>query len=104
MLFRSSKAITVAPEVLAKYVGTYTGVYLGIKRTIDVTLKDGQLIARIEGGAAIDGGVMRPLVPQSDTLFEGVGLGYQFAVDAKGVATSVTEIKVAGPITYTRVK
>jgi hypothetical protein len=98
------KAITVTPEVLAKYVGTYTGIYLNIKRTIEVTLSNGQLIARVIGGAAIDGGEMRPLVPQTDTLFEGVGLGYQFNVDEKGVAKSVTEIKVAGPITYTRVK
>ena len=100
----AARAVTVAPDVLAKYVGVYTGVYLGIKRTIDITLSNGQLIARVEGGAAIDGGEMRPLVPQSETLFEGVGLGYQFNVDDKGVATSVTEIKVAGPITYTRVK
>ena len=35
---------------------------------------------------------------------EGVGLGYQFVVDEKGVATSVVEIKVNGPITYTRLK
>jgi hypothetical protein len=97
-------AVTVAPEVLARYVGVYSGVYLGTKRTIDVTLSNGQLIAKVEGAAAVDGGTMRPLVPQSDTLFEGVGLGYQFIVDSKGVATAVVEIKVNGPITYTRVK
>jgi hypothetical protein len=43
-------------------------------------------------------------VPQSDTLFEGAGLGYQFIVDDKGVVTAVVEIKVNGPITYTRLK
>ena len=47
---------------------------------------------------------MRPLVPQSETLFEGVGLVYQFVVDDKGVATAVVEITVIGPITYTRLK
>ena len=62
------------------------------------------MIARVVGAAAIDGGEMRPLVPRSDTLFEGVGLGYQFIVDEKGVATAVVEIKVNGPITYTRLK
>ena len=98
------EAVTVAPEVLARYVGVYTGVYLNTKRTIDVTLSGSQLIARVVGAAAIDGGEMRPLVPRSETLFEGVGLGYQFIVDAKGVATAVVEIKVNGPITYTRLK
>jgi hypothetical protein len=98
------KAVTVAPEVLARYVGVYVGTYVGFNRTIEVTLSGGQLIARVTGAASVDGGEMRPLVPQSDTLFEGVGLGYQFTVDEKGVATAVTEIKVAGPITYKRVK
>jgi hypothetical protein len=97
-------AVTVAPDVLARYVGVYGGVYLNTKRTIDVTLSGGQLIARVVGAAAIDGGEMRPLVPRSDTLFEGVGLGYQFILDEKGVATAVVEIKVNGPITYTRLK
>ena len=32
------------------------GVYTGVKRTIEVTLSNGQLIARVEGAAAIDGG------------------------------------------------
>jgi hypothetical protein len=97
-------AVKVAPDVLARYVGVYGGVYLNTKRTIDVTLSGGQLIARVVGAAAIDGGEMRPLVPRSETLFEGVGLGYQFIVDQKGVATSVVEIKVNGPITYTRLR
>ena len=98
------RAVTVAPDVLARYVGVYTGVYLNTNRTIDVTLSGGQLIATVEGAAAIDGGEIRPLVPQSDTLFEGVGLGYQFIVDETGVATDVVEIKINGPIKYRRVK
>jgi hypothetical protein len=97
-------AVTVAPEILARYVGVYGGVYLDTKRTIDVTLSGGRLIAKVVGAAAVDGGEIRPLVPQSDTLFEGAGLGYQFLVDEKGVATAVVEIKINGPITYTRLK
>ena len=97
-------AVTVSPDVLARYVGVYSGIYLNTKRTIDVALSGGQLIATIAGAAAIDGGPIRPLVPQSDTLFEGAGLGYQFIVDDKGVVTAVVEIKVNGPITYTRLK
>ena len=97
-------AVTVAPDVLARYVGVYGGTYSDTRRTIEVTLSGGQLIAWVEGAAAVDGGEMRPLVPQSDTLFEGVGLGYQFIVDEKGVATHLVEIKISGPYTYTRQK
>lgn len=98
------RAVTVAPDILARYVGEYAGAYAGVNRTIAVTLAGNQLIARVTGAASVDGGEMRPLVAQSDTLFEGVGLGYQFVVDDKGVATAVIEIKVAGPVRYTRVK
>ncbi len=97
-------APTVPSEVLARYVGVYSGSYTGVTRTIEVTLTDGQLIARVEGAAAVDGGEVRRLVPQTDTLFEGTGLGYRFVVDDKGVATAVVEIKVSGPYTYERVK
>jgi len=44
------------------------------------------LIAKIPGGT-IPGDESRPLVPQSQTVFEGLGLGYQFIVDDKGAAT-----------------
>lgn len=98
------RAVTVAPDILERYVGEYAGAYAGVNRTIAVTLAGNQLIARVTGAASVDGGEMRPLVAQSDTLFEGVGLGYQFIVDDKGVATAVVEIKVAGPVRYTRVK
>ena len=35
---------------------------------------------------------------------EGVGLGYQFVVDEKSVATHLVEIEINGPIAYTRQK
>jgi hypothetical protein len=59
------------------------------------------LIAKIADGT-IAGDESRPLVPQSQTLFEGLGLGYQFIVDDKGVATDVVEIHVTGPYRYPR--
>jgi hypothetical protein len=99
----STAAITVAPDVLARYVGVYEGRYSGTNRTIDVSLSDGQLIAKIDGAAAVDGGEIRPLVPQSQTMFEGLGLGYQFVVGDDGVATEVVEIKISGPYRYQRV-
>ena len=95
-------AVTVAPDVLAGYVGVYKGRYSGTERTIEVTLSGGQLIARIIGAAAVDGGEFRPLIPRSQTLFEGLGIGYQFIVDDTGVATEVVEIKITGPYRYPR--
>jgi hypothetical protein len=93
----ASAAVTVPPDVLARYVGVYNGLYLGNKRTIEVSLSGGQLIARVTGSAAVDGGEMRPLLPQTQTLFEGAGIAYQFIVDDKGVATDLLEIHISGP-------
>jgi hypothetical protein len=98
----ANAGVTVAPDVLARYVGVYNGLYGGEKRTIDVSLSGGQLIARIIGRAAVDGGEMRPLIPQTQTLFEGLGIAYQFIVDDKGVATDLVEIHISGPQRFPR--
>jgi len=98
----ANAGVTVAPDVLARYVGVYNGLYGGEKRTIDVSLSGGQLIAKIIGRAAVDGGEMRPLIPQTQTLFEGLGIAYQFIVDDKGVATDVVEIHISGPQRFPR--
>jgi len=90
-------AVKVAPEVLARYVGVYHGRYGGEKRVIDVTLVGGQLIAKVTGRAAVDGGEMRPLIPQDQTTFDGVGIIYQFVVGPSGVATALDEIHISGP-------
>jgi hypothetical protein len=108
----SSQAVTVPPQVLAGSVGVYTGIYGGSERTYEVTLVDGKLIAtiagpNIEGGlgaAGLDDGSPRPLVPVSQTVFEGLGLGYRFVVGDKGVATALVVIHISGPYTYKRVK
>jgi len=93
--------VTVPSDVLARYVGLYKGFWGGRPRTVEVSLSGGQLIARIPGGT-IPGDESRPLVPQSQTLFEGLGLGYQFIVDDKGAATDVVEIHITGPYRYAR--
>ncbi len=98
----ANRAVSVPPDVLARYIGVYTGTYLGFDRTIEVSLSGGQLIARVVGAARVDGGEIRPLVPRSHTMFEGAGLGYEFIVDDKGVATEVVEIKVSGRHRYPR--
>ena len=98
----AKRAVTVAPDVLARYVGVYSGVYLAYKRTIEVSLSGGQLIAKVSGGAGVDGGEIRPLVPQSETLFEGGGLAYQFIVDGSGAATDLVQINITGPYRLAR--
>jgi hypothetical protein len=97
----ANSAVTVAPDVLARYVGVYSGFWGTTRRTVEVLLSGGQLIAKIAGGT-IAGDESRPLVPQTQTLFEGQGLGYQFLVDDKGVATDVVEIHVSGPWRFPR--
>jgi len=95
--------VTVAPDVLARYVGVFSGIYMERKRTINVTLSSGHLNAEIVGGAtSVDESGNRPLVPLSQTQFEGLGLGYQFIVNDKGVATDLVEIHVSGPYRFPR--
>ena len=96
--------MTVPPEVLARYVGAYSGAYGARPRTIEVSVSGGQLIAKVIGFAFVDGGEIRPLVPQSQTLFEGLGLGYQFIVDDQGTATEPVEIHISGSYRYVRKK
>jgi hypothetical protein len=98
----SASKVTVAPDVLARYVGVYNGLYGGDKRTIEVSLSGDQLIAKVTGRAAVDGGEMRPLIPQSQTVFDGVGIVYEFLVDDKGVATALMEIHISGPQRFPR--
>jgi hypothetical protein len=98
----ANAGVTVAPDVLARYVGVYRGFYLTNKRTIEVSLSGGQLIAKITGAAGVDGGETRPLIPRSQTVFEGLGIGYRFIVDDKGDATDVVEIHISGDSRFAR--
>jgi hypothetical protein len=92
----AASAVTVAPDVLARYVGVYSGMWLATPRKVDISLSGGQLVAKVLVGGTIAGDESRPLVPQSQTLFDGLGLGYRFMVDDKGVATAVEEIHISG--------
>jgi len=100
----ANSGVTVAPDVLARYVGVYHGIYTTNQRTIEVSLSGGRLMAKIIGAAAVDGGEMRPLIPLSQTLFEGLGIGYRFIVDDKGAATDVVEIHNSGEQRFPREK
>jgi hypothetical protein len=94
--------VNVPSDVLAKYVGVYNGMYGTNKRTIEVLMSDGKLVAKITGAAGIDGGELRTLIPRSQTVFEGVGIGYKFLVNEKGEATGVVEIHISGDSTFQR--
>ena len=106
----ANRAVSVPPDVLARYVGVYSGIYGGNERTYEVSLSGGQLIATIVGAydavglgaAGLDPGAPPPLVPQSQTLFEGLGLGYRFIVNDEGVATDLMVIHVSGDYRYSR--
>ena len=109
----NSPTVTVPREVLARYVGTYSGIYGGNKRTIDVTLAGDRLMVKIVGAADIEGGLgtaglnpddPQPLLARSDTLFEAFGLGFQFVVDDKGNPTDLVEIHISGPYKFPREK
>lgn len=54
------------------------------------------------GAAGLDEGVPRTLVPRSETLFEGLGLGYRFIVNDQGEATDLMLIHVTGDYRYAR--
>jgi hypothetical protein len=108
----SKAAVTVPPEVLAKYVGVYSGIYGGRPRTFEITLDGGSLVAKIQGDAVegglgatgLDEGAARTLVPQSETVFDGLGLGFRFVMDDTGVANELVVIHISGPYTYRRVR
>jgi len=100
------KVVEVDPEILARYVGSYEGGWLGRQITVEVTLEDGELVMRrdppyITGNSAA--AVLR-LIPQSDTAFEcSCGLGFVFIAEDGGMATRVDEIHVSGAWPFERV-
>jgi hypothetical protein len=96
-------AIKLAPEILAKYVGTYRelDIWNGgpIPRTIEITVSDGALFAELKGRGKVQ------LLAQSQTGFSGFfGLGLRFIVDSQGVVTHLAEQHVSGDYRFIRLK
>ena len=91
-------AVEVAPEILARYVGTYRGMYLENAVTMEVTLEDGELFLQRNNAAR------EPLIPQSEIAFVRGGWGYVFTVDDEGTATEVSEVHVSGAWPFRRVQ
>lgn len=106
----ADKGVAVPPEILARYVGVYRGIYTDGERTYQITLSGNELVARILGdysalglgAAGLEPGVPRTLVPLSETLFDGLGLAYRFVVDDNGQATALVISHVSGDYTYSR--
>jgi hypothetical protein len=91
-------ALRVAPELLATYVGVYSGPYAGRLRTVEMALVDGELLA-----TPFMGRDERLLVATSDTQFLSTeGLGYQFVRDQNGVVTHLVEMHVSDNYPYER--
>jgi len=106
----SGRDVSVPADVMARYVGAYTGVYGGRERTYEVSISDGKLFGTIVGdytqsglgAAGLDEGATRLLMPLSETLFEGLGLNYEFVVDEEGEATALIVTHVSGDYVYSR--
>jgi hypothetical protein len=74
--------VQVAPEILAKYIGTYVELpplWRVIPRVVEVTVSNGKLVADMDGRGKV------PLIASSDTEFGGLyGLGVEFIQDGSG--------------------
>ncbi|HLF11789.1 MAG TPA: hypothetical protein VJA26_11295 [Gammaproteobacteria bacterium] len=95
-------AVEVAPEILAKYVGTYQGIWLDNPTTVEVTLDGGALFLRRNRGEKSQ------LLAQSETTFVCStcqwGQPYVFTGEGDGIATEVREVQVSGAWIFKRVQ
>jgi hypothetical protein len=93
-------AVSVAPEILAKYVGTYKGIWLEFPTTVVVTLENGTLFLSRNGSAK------NALLAQSDTTFVCStcqwGQPYIFSQEGDGMAPEVREVQVSGAWIFKR--
>jgi hypothetical protein len=95
--------VKVAPEILAKYAGTYEELdYWGNRphpAIIEITVSDGALFAELKGREKV------PLVAQSETNFSGFyGLGISFVTDARGVVTHLLERRISRDYRFRRTR
>jgi hypothetical protein len=93
--------VKVAPEILAKYVGVYKGVYARRPLVVEITLRGDALFVSVPGAPLQP----QPLVPQSETIFSAAGpggLGYNFIRNGQGIATDVVQMHVSGDYTLHR--
>jgi hypothetical protein len=74
--------VQVAPEILAKYIGTYEEqrpLWRSVPRVVEITLSNGGLFADTDGRGKV------PLIASSETVFSGLyGLGVEFIQGGSG--------------------
>ena len=101
------KVVDVAPEILARYVGTYEGYWRQAWARVEVTLEDGALfLLRTPpyGRNAIAESEKSRLIALSETAFEcSCGLGFVFTAEDGEMATEVAEVHVSGAWPFPRV-
>ena len=101
------EAVELSEDVLAKYVGTFEGIWLGNETTLVFTLEDGALYLDRDppySGTGFTEVENSRLVAQSDNAFDcDCGLGFVFTEERDGKATEVLEVHVSGGWTFTRV-
>ena len=95
--------VKVAPEILAKYAGTYVERDLWGQgphpRIIEITASDQALFAVLSGREKVQLGAM------SETTFSGFyGWSIRFVTDSQGVPTHLLEMHISGDYRYTRRK
>jgi hypothetical protein len=95
--------VKVAPEILAKYAGTYEELDFWGNRPhpaiIEITVSNGALFAELKGREKV------PLVAQSETNFSGFyGLGVSFVTDAQGVVTHLLERRISRDYRFRRIR
>jgi len=103
------KVVEIPESVLATYVGTYQGIWLGNRITAEVTLENGQLYLTRTPRYSDTGGntdsATSLLVPQSENAFDSsFGLGWVFNKDADGEIESVSEVHVSGAWPFRKVE
>ncbi len=95
--------VKVAPDILAKYAGTYVERDLWGQgphpRMIEITVSDQALFAELSGRGKTQ------LVAQTETTFSGFfGWGIRFVTDGQGAVTHLLEMHVSGNYRYARRK
>jgi hypothetical protein len=95
-------AVDLPADTLAKYTGTYQGIWLDNPTTVVVTLENGALYLQRNRGEKSE------LVAQSETTFVCTtcqwGQPYVFTRDGDGMVTEVREVQVSGAWIFKRVQ
>jgi hypothetical protein len=98
-----ASSVKVAPEILARYVGTFVEQDLWgpgpHPRIIQITVSDGALFAELSNRGKVQ------LSAQTDTTFTGFfGWSLRFVPDGTGVTTHLLEMHISGNYRYTKTK